>query len=79
VARGLDAIHARHTNIHQHNVRIPALRHAERFDPVDSLTDELVLSKLANHPRETITRRFFIVDYQYLHAPSIIGILSFTV
>ena len=50
-----------------------------KADPVDSLTDELVLSKLANHPRETITRRFFIVDYQYLHPASVIGILSCTV
>jgi hypothetical protein len=77
--RRLDAVHARHADIEQHDIGLQALRHAERFQPVDRLADQLVLFQFANHARQAIARRFFIVDYQYLHSASALGMVNVTV
>lgn len=77
--RRLDTVHAWHTNIQQHDIGFQALRHAERFEPVHRLADQVMLLQFAHHARQTITRRFFIVDNQYLHAASAVGMVKVTV
>ena len=76
---GLDAVHARHPNVHQHDVGLEALRQPEGFQPVDRFTHQFVLIETINHASQPVACRFLIVDYQYLHYASAPGILNFTV
>ena len=79
MARRLDAIHARHADVEQYDIRLQALCHAERLEPVDRLADQLMLSQFADHAGEPVTRRFLVVDYQDLHTASALGIVNRTV
>jgi hypothetical protein len=43
VARGLDTVHPGHANVQQHDIRLQALRHTQRFQPVHRFADQFVL------------------------------------
>ncbi len=67
VSGGLQAVHAGHANVHQHDVRHVLLGEADRLHAVGGLPGEIVAVQTLDEPSQAIARQLFVVDDQDLH------------
>ena len=63
----LDAVHPRHADVQEGDVRLRLGRKPDRLLAVGRLGDHLVLVEVLEQLPQPVARRLFIVDDQYLH------------
>ena len=68
VLRRLDSIHARHADIHQHDVRRQPANQGDRFGAVARFARAFAPVQLLDQAFQAVTRRRLVVDDQDLHA-----------
>ena len=67
VARGLQAVHHRHRDVHQHGVHGQLLGLFDGFAAIARLAGDLVPAQLAHQRGEALAGQGFVVDEQELH------------
>ena len=64
---GLDAVHARHLDIHGHDIRFELMHELQRLFAVARHADDRNAGILRQHRREALPHKCRIVDNQYLN------------
>ena len=76
---GLDSVHARHSNIEQHDVRPCLSGYCQRILPVTRIADDLMPASVIDQLFQAFARRGLIINDQDSHAaPSSQGNTSLT-
>ena len=79
MAGGLQAVHARHADVQQHEVGLEPLDGFDRLATVAGLSDHLHAIHVAEQIEQSLPGQRFVIDYQRFHRPPASGIRTVTV